>query len=56
MTTSDLDEAAKILREAGYSVIIFSPKQLHGVDPVAIENILKERALQALRTLRENKE
>ena len=55
MTTSDLDEAAKILREAGYSVIIFSPKQLHGVDPVAIENILKERALHAIQTLSKDK-
>jgi len=56
MTDNDIDEAAKILREAGYSVTIISPKQLHGTNPVAIENILKERALRAIQTLSKDKQ
>lgn len=52
----DINEASDILREEGYCVVIFSPQQLRGVDPQDMEAILNERALQALRTLRENKE
>ena len=48
---NEIDEAADILREKGYAVIILSPRQLRGVDPRDVEAILNERALQAIQTL-----
>ncbi len=52
----DIEGASEILREEGYCVVILTPGVLNGVDPHDMEAILNERALQALRILRENKE
>ena len=49
-------QALKNLREAGYAVTVFSPEELAGVDPSAVEDMMVERGWLTIENLAASQE
>jgi hypothetical protein len=51
MSEQEIFETIQHIQSLGYAVVVFTPRELHGVDPTRVEDLLVQRGKEIISSL-----
>ena len=51
MSEQEIYQTIQHMQSLGYAVVAFNPRELHGVDPTRVEDLLVQRGIEIISSL-----